>query len=209
MWLAEWIYENSGFFHVDPDSLYPPFNGSEASKPLPPKRSVTDFPECRVPLTYFGLPPVMVQFYAKKGITHLYEWQSRCLLKEGVLSGQNVTYSAPTSGGKTLVAEILLIRRTLHNPNKNRALLILPYVSLVIEKYEQLHAMLKDVRVNGEKIKIGSYYGTKVGVVNSFNVGWKSSSRTHHRLHDREGQQHRQPSDSNKIDPQNQDGGHR
>ena len=151
----------------------------------------------------------MVQFYAKKGITHLYEWQSRCLLKEGVLSGQNVTYSAPTSGGKTLVAEILLIRRTLHNPNKNRALLILPYVSLVIEKYEQLHAMLKDVRVNGEKIKIGSYYGTKVGVVNSFNVGWKSSSRTHHRLHDREGQQHRQPSDSNKIDPQNQDGGHR
>lgn len=209
VWLAEWIYENSDFFHVDSNHLYPPFNGSEASKPLPPKRSVTDFPECRVPLTYFGLPPVMVQFYAKKGITHLYEWQSRCLLKDGVLDGQNVTYSAPTSGGKTLVAEILLIRRTLHNPNKNRALIILPYVSLVIEKYEQLHSMLKDVRVNGEKIKIGSYYGTKVGVVVSFNVGRQSSSRAHHCMHYREGKQHHQSPNSNENDPQDQNGGHR
>ena len=104
----------------------------------------------------------MIQFYEKKGITHLYEWQSVCLLTDGVLEGRNLTYSAPTSGGKTLVAEILMARRVLHNPIKNRAIIILPYVSLVVEKYDQLHTIFSNVRVNGEKIKVGCYYGTKV-----------------------------------------------
>ena len=111
----------------------------------------------------------MIQFYEKKGITHLYEWQSACLLTDGVLEGRNLTYSAPTSGGKTLVAEILMARRVIHNPVKNRALIILPYVSLVVEKYDQLHTIFSNVRVNGEKIKVGCYYGTKVG---DLGKGW-------------------------------------
>ena len=135
------------------------------------KRLVTDFPGNRAPLTYFGLPPSMVQFYEKKGITHLYEWQSACLLTDGVLEGRNLTYSAPTSGGKTLVAEILMARRVLHNPIKNRAIIILPYVSLVVEKYDQLHTIFSNVRVNGEKIKVGCYYGTKVGLLENPLIG--------------------------------------
>ena len=139
-----------------------PFSSSEASLPLPPKRSIDSFPDHRVPLSYFELPQTITDYYAKKGIVYLYEWQSRCLLTEGVLEGRNLTYTAPTSGGKTLVAEILLWRRLFHNPFSNRAIVILPYVSLVIEKYRQLHAILQGKRMNGEKIKAGCYYGNKV-----------------------------------------------
>ena len=144
--------------------MFPPFSVSEASRPLPPKRDIESFPNRRVPLSYFGLPQYMLDYYAKKGVHELYEWQGRCLLMEGVLEGRNLSYTAPTSGGKSLVAEILMCRRVFHNPRRNRALVVLPYVSLVVEKYEQLHGILRGRAIQGERLKVGCYYGSRVGV---------------------------------------------
>ncbi len=50
-----------------------------------------------------------LQAYAAKGVHKMYPWQAAAL--ECGKSGNNLVYCAPTSGGKSLVAEILLIRR--------------------------------------------------------------------------------------------------
>lgn len=165
VWIPARIINNPSFFVSEDLSISHPFETSEASKPLPPPTQVESFIDNKIPLSYFGLPPLMIEYYQKKGINLLYEWQGRCLLTKGVLEGQNLIYSAPTSGGKTLVAEILMCRRLFHNPFKNRAIIVLPYVSLVIEKYHQLYSVLRGQMVNGEQLKIGCYYGNKVNVV--------------------------------------------
>ena len=50
------------------------------------------------------------QAFASKGVTSMYGWQAAAL-KCG--QGANLVYCAPTSGGKSLVAELLMIQRLL------------------------------------------------------------------------------------------------
>lgn len=66
------------------------------------------------------------------GASLLYDWQAQALLQEGVLDGRNLVYCAPTSGGKSLVAEILALKRLY--ATQKAALLVLPYNSLCNEK---------------------------------------------------------------------------
>uniref|UniRef100_A0A671QSI2 Helicase POLQ-like n=1 Tax=Sinocyclocheilus anshuiensis TaxID=1608454 RepID=A0A671QSI2_9TELE len=86
---------------------------------------------------FFGLPSkVKVLILRLKGIQDLYEWQKTCLSLDSVQQRRNLIYSLPTSGGKTLVAEILIFKELLCR--KKDALLILPYISLVQEKVRGL-----------------------------------------------------------------------
>lgn len=50
-----------------------------------------------------------MQAYAAKGVSTMYPWQAAAL--ECGRTGSNLVYCAPTSGGKSLVAEVLLIKR--------------------------------------------------------------------------------------------------
>ena len=113
-----------------------------------------------------GLPLWARKAYEAKGLKSLYHWQADCLAIAGVLSPTetghfvNLIYSAPTSGGKTLVSEMVMIKRLFDpGPLKTRiALFVLPYVSVVTEKDRYLSNMFK--RSDGAGRVVGFYGGS-------------------------------------------------
>lgn len=59
----------------------------------------------------YGLPEQLVKNFFSAGINSIYPWQSRCLLANRLLSGEgNLVYTAPTGGGKSLVADVLMLK---------------------------------------------------------------------------------------------------
>ncbi|XP_021525284.2 helicase POLQ-like isoform X3 [Aotus nancymaae] len=86
---------------------------------------------------FYSLPSKVRDLYVQlKGIEKLYEWQHTCLTLKSVQERKNLIYSLPTSGGKTLVAEILMLQELLCS--RKDVLMILPYVAIVQEKISGL-----------------------------------------------------------------------
>ncbi|KAK8319113.1 hypothetical protein V6Z12_A13G219900 [Gossypium hirsutum] len=102
------------------------------------------------------LPLEICKIYKKKGIEQLYPWQVDCLQVDGVLQRRNLVYCASTSAGKSFVAEILMLRRVILT--RKAALLVLPYVSICVEKAEHLEVLLEPL---GKQVR--SYYGNQGG----------------------------------------------
>ena len=82
-------------------------------------------------LEYWGVPRgLALSFHHRLGIKQLFDWQVQCLSNPRVLSGEkNLLYFAPTSAGKSLVAELLMLRSILKD--KRRCLYVLPFVAIV------------------------------------------------------------------------------
>ncbi|GAM21175.1 hypothetical protein SAMD00019534_043500 [Acytostelium subglobosum LB1] len=102
----------------------------------------------------FGLPTAVAEVYRKRKINSLYNWQKQCLTHPSLLQGSNLIYSLPTSGGKTLVAEIILIK-SVHK-EKKKTLFIFPFVSIVMEKADALVEFGKALGFTVE-----AYYGVQ------------------------------------------------
>ncbi|XP_048459045.1 DNA polymerase theta [Rhincodon typus] len=100
-------------------------------------------------LSNWGLPKSVLEKYQSMGVVSIFEWQAECLTQNHVLEGRNLVYSAPTSAGKTLVAELLILKRVLEN--RKKALFILPFVSVAKEKMYYLQNLFQEamVRVEG------------------------------------------------------------
>ncbi|KAI6656818.1 Helicase POLQ-like isoform X1 [Oopsacas minuta] len=89
-----------------------------------------------------------------RGISKLYEWQRDCLTLATTYKDWNLIYSLPTSGGKTLVAEIIMLETLLIR--KEDVVLVLPYISLVQEKVRGLSTLASELGFNLEE-----YAGSK------------------------------------------------
>ncbi|XP_027508671.1 helicase POLQ-like isoform X3 [Corapipo altera] len=86
---------------------------------------------------FYGLPSKVKDLFRQlRGIETLYEWQHDCLMLESLQQRKNLIYSLPTSGGKTLVAEIMILQELLCR--QKDVLMILPYVAIVQEKIRGL-----------------------------------------------------------------------
>lgn len=79
----------------------------------------------------------------------LHEWQVEVLKQERVLQGRNVVYCAPTSGGKSLVAEIIALHRIISTGKA--AMLVLPFVTLCDEKAQHWERLLDSL---GLKVRL-------------------------------------------------------
>ena len=99
-------------------------------------------------MSFWGIPLVTVERYERAGVKTLFDWQVDCLLVDDgkVLRGGNLVYTAPTSGGKTLVAEILMLRRLARG--SGTVFFVVPFVALVEEKAESLRTIWQDMCVS-------------------------------------------------------------
>ncbi len=91
-------------------------------------------------LETWGLPQSTVELYQKGGVNGLYQWQVDCLLKGNGNclkddNPRNLLFTAPTSGGKTLVAEIMMLRTLAKQKRIGGIILfVVPFVAMAIEK---------------------------------------------------------------------------
>lgn len=106
-------------------------------------------------LSSWNLPTTILEKYTSKNLHSMFLWQVECLSNENVFKNyKNFIYSAPTSAGKTLVAEILAIKTLFER--KKKVIFILPFVSIVREKMYYFQDLMgsSGIRVEGF---MGSY----------------------------------------------------
>eukprot|EP00729_Bicosta_minor_P001605 gene1605-6_t len=107
------------------------------------------------------LPPsnhvlTTVERYLAEKYTHLFPWQAECMAK-ALSNTKHLVYSAPTSAGKSLVAELLAIRTVALGPKtrtgKNKKVLFcLPFRALTAEKARGMKKMVESTGLEVENL---------------------------------------------------------
>lgn len=105
-----------------------------------------------LPNDYWGLPPIAISLIQSRGINSLYLWQYETLSRlmppigydDGlrVALGQSHLVTAPTSAGKSLIADMVALK-TLSSCQQ-KVIYLLPYIALVTEKSTSMRRLLND-----------------------------------------------------------------
>jgi hypothetical protein len=113
---------------------------------LPSSIRLQDDSQMRLDSWQWCLPTAARTAYQQQSITKMYPWQFELLSQPELLLGRrNLAFSAPTSAGKTFVAEMLLLIRLLERNSK--AIFVVPFVSLVDELTAALRCKLHPIGI--------------------------------------------------------------
>ncbi len=103
-----------------------------------------------MPAEEVSIDSVLKKFLLSKGITSLYPPQVEALNK-GVLNGKNIVLASHTASGKTLVAELVILKRFIEG-SLNKAVYMVPLKAIASEKYEEF----KELSTYGLKIALST-----------------------------------------------------
>ena len=93
-------------------------------------------------------------YWEKFELKEIFVWQTECLNNKLVKDGKNFIFSAPTSAGKSLVADLLLLRPLVEHRlkadltqenedvEKPIAIYVVPQISLITEKEQKISDLL-------------------------------------------------------------------
>ena len=98
------------------------------------------------------IPDQIKKIINQHGYNQLYPPQEDAI-NVGVLNRKNVVLASPTASGKTLVAELCILKNILENDTKS--IYLTPLRALATEKYEEFKKYQKLIKSNGDKIEIG------------------------------------------------------
>lgn len=121
-------------------------------------------------LSSWGLPPVLASRYMRMKVETLFQWQIECLTSHNgavLYANHHLIYSAPTSGGKTLVSEILMLRQLARHigahtdsvdasrendavathRNRHTIFFVVPFVALAEEKAAYFQEVWQDMNI--------------------------------------------------------------
>jgi helicase len=97
------------------------------------------------------LPDSVKAVLAKSGYDTLYPPQEDAI-RAGVLDGKNIVLASPTASGKTLVAEMVILKLILEKNGK--ALYLTPLRALASEKYEDFQKYTSVEKAPGRKVRV-------------------------------------------------------
>ncbi|MCK4937297.1 MAG: ATP-dependent DNA helicase [Methanosarcinales archaeon] len=84
-------------------------------------------------ISEIDIPDVVSAFYINSGITELYPPQ-KTAIEAGLLEGKNILAAVPTASGKTMLAELAMLKSVISG---GKCLYIVPLRALASEKYER------------------------------------------------------------------------
>ncbi|TRO59267.1 DEAD/DEAH box helicase [Candidatus Bathyarchaeota archaeon] len=97
------------------------------------------------------IPEQIKRIIIQHGYNQLYPPQEEAITA-GVLNGKNVVLASPTASGKTLVAELCILKNILENDTKS--IYLTPLRALANEKYEEFKKYRELTKSNGDKLEI-------------------------------------------------------
>jgi helicase len=102
------------------------------------------------------IPDSVKSVLAKTGYDSLYPPQEDAI-KAGALEGKNIVLASPTASGKTLIAELVILKTILEKGGK--ALYLTPLRALASEKYEDFQKYTSIEKTPGRKLRVAMTSG--------------------------------------------------